>query len=415
MAMFAWKRAFCRQNGLQMNTFSKPSPFDFDEKILLQGAEISRRLDQLRREKPPQIGKKMLRMFSMAEVAHYLGVSPNNLKRLHLEGKGPVPRISAAGRRSYNAEQIQELRFYLDKTGKSDAKKYVPHRKGTDTLQVVAIVNVNAGSGKTTTAAHLAQHLALTGHRVLTVDLDPQATLSALYGLQPGFNKNPSIFDSWPIGEGLASIEDVILPTNFPGLDIIPANLQLLKYQFSMPYTVHDAVEGKRFFSHFAKALASIDHRYDVVVIDCPPDAGYLTLTALIAATSILITARPHMLDLISMGQSMVMLGNIAGAIKHFRVNAEVDWLRYLITCYDPADVTQAQMVGFMRSVLAEEILTHPMVRSRAVLDANLTKQTLYELERSSLTRGTDERAIECMEAVNSEIQNLIHRAWGRV
>ena len=52
------------------------------------------------------------------------------------------------------------------------------------------------GSGKTTTAAHLAQHLALTGHRVLAIDLDPQASLSALHGIQPELDKNPSLYDA---------------------------------------------------------------------------------------------------------------------------------------------------------------------------------------------------------------------------
>src|SRR6202008_1053225 len=99
--------------------------------------------------------------------------------------KGPIPATSSGGRRSYTAEQMQELRFYLDKNGKSDAKKYVPHRKSNEKLQVVAVVNFKGGSGKTTSATHLAQHLALTGHRVLAVDLDPQASLSALHGVKP--------------------------------------------------------------------------------------------------------------------------------------------------------------------------------------------------------------------------------------
>ena len=81
-------------------------PFQFDDKILAQGAEISRKLDQLRMEKFPPNAQKTLRLFGMAEVAHYLGVSPNNLKRLHLEGKGPVPQIAAGGRRFYTAEQM---------------------------------------------------------------------------------------------------------------------------------------------------------------------------------------------------------------------------------------------------------------------------------------------------------------------
>ena len=66
------------------------------------------------------------------------------------------------GRRFYTAEQMIELRHYLDKNGRSDAKKYVPQRKGFEKLQVIAVVNFKGGSGKTTTTAHLGQHLALT-------------------------------------------------------------------------------------------------------------------------------------------------------------------------------------------------------------------------------------------------------------
>eukprot|EP01035_Chromulina_nebulosa_P043476 gene43476-58890_t len=139
-----------------MNAIPKLPSFEFDEKILMQGAEISRRLDQLRLEKFPPNAKKTLRLFPMAEVAHYLGVSPSNLKHLHLEGKGPVPQTAAGGRRLYTAEQMRELRFYLDKNGKSDAKKYVPHRKPGEKMQVIAVVNFKGGSGKTTTATHLA-------------------------------------------------------------------------------------------------------------------------------------------------------------------------------------------------------------------------------------------------------------------
>ena len=170
--------------------------FEFDDKILMQGAEISRKLDQLRQEKFPPDAQKTLRQFAMAEVAHYLGVSPNNLKRLHLEGKGPTPAITTGGRRVHTAEQMIELRQYLDKNGRSDASKYVPHRKAGEKLQVIAVVNFKGGSGKTTTTAHLGQHLALTGHRALVVDLDPQASLSALHGFQPEIDRNPSLYDA---------------------------------------------------------------------------------------------------------------------------------------------------------------------------------------------------------------------------
>ncbi|MCC0013263.1 MAG: plasmid partitioning protein RepA [Rhodobiaceae bacterium] len=389
--------------------------FEFDDKILAQGAEISRKLDQLRVEKFPTTGEKTLRKFSMAEVAHYLGVSPNNLKRLHLENKGPEPFVVSGGRRFYTAEQMSELRDYLDKNGRSDSKQYVPHRKPGEKLQVISVVNFKGGSGKTTTTAHLAQHLALTGHRVLAVDLDPQASLSALHGFQPELDKNPSLYDAIRYEEPVP-IQEVIRPTNFPLLDIIPANLELQEYEYDTPLAMQSpSQEGKRFFTRIARSFGAIDDRYDVVVIDCPPQLGYLTLSALSAATSVLITVHPQMLDLMSMSQFLLMLGNILKSIKKAGAHVQLDWLRYLITRYEPTDIPQAQMLGFMQSMLAEEILKNPMLKSTAVSDAGLTKQTLYEVERSNFNRDTYDRAIDSMDAVNFEIQGLIHRAWGRM
>ncbi|UXN67514.1 plasmid partitioning protein RepA (plasmid) [Phyllobacterium sp. A18/5-2] len=390
--------------------------FEFDDKILDQGAEISRRLDQLRMEKFPPNATKTLRSFSMAEVAHYLGVTQNNLKRLHLEGKGPVPAQASSGRRSYTAEQMLELRHYLDRNGRTEVKKYVPHRKPGDKLQVIAVVNFKGGSGKTTTAAHLAQYLALTGHRVLAIDLDPQASLSALHGFQPELDRNLSLYESIRYDEDRKPISDVILPTNFPGLDIIPANLELQEYEYDTPLAMQDraSLEGRQFFTRIGKALEEVDSRYDVVVVDCPPQLGYLTLTAMSAATSVLITVHPQMLDLMSMSQFLLMLGGILKTVKQAGAKVRLDWFRYLITRYEPTDIPQAQMVGFMQSMLAEEILANPMLKSTAVSDAGLTKQTLYEVEKNSFTRSTYERAIESLDAVNSEITALVHRAWGR-
>lgn len=393
---------------------SLPS-LEFDEKILTQGAEISRRLDQLRLEKFPPNAKKTLRRFPMAEVAHYLGVSPNNLKRLHLEGKGPDPEIMAGGRRFYTADQMVELRHYLDKNGRSDAKKYAPTRKPGEKLQVIAVVNFKGGSGKTTTAAHLAQHLALTGHRVLAIDLDPQASLSALHGFQPELDGNPSLYDAIRYDDKRRSIADIIMPTNFPLLDIIPANLELQEYEFDTPLSMQTSNEGKRFYSRLGHSLEEVDDRFDVVVVDCPPQLGFLTLTALTASTSVLVTVHPQMLDLMSMSQFLLMLGNFVRSIREKGASVKIDWLRYLITRYEPTDIPQAQLLGFMQSMLAEEILKNPMLKSTAISDAGLTKQTLYEVERGNFNRETYDRAIDALDAVNFEVQSLIHRAWGRL
>lgn len=399
-----------------MNISPPPPKSAFDDTILAQGREISRKLNLLRLETFPPNATKSLRQFSLAEAAYFLGVSTSNLKKLHLEGKGVTPTIHAGGRRTYSAGQIMELRHWLDQNGRAEVKKYVPHRRGEEKLQVIAVVNFKGGSGKTTTAAHLAQHLALTGHRVLTIDLDPQASLSALFGQQPELDGNPSVYEAIRYDEKRKALAEIILPTNFPGLDVIPASLELQEYEYDTPLAMQDrnSVAGKTFWNRIEKALAEVDHQYDVVVIDCPPQLGYLTLTALAAATSVLITVHPQMLDLMSMSQFLLMLGDILKTIRQAGGAVDLDWFRYLITRYEPTDIPQAQMVGFMQSMLAKQMLKNQMLKSTAISDAGLTKQTLYEVERSGMNRATYERAMSSLEAVNSEITELIHEAWGR-
>jgi chromosome partitioning protein len=204
----------------------------FADIILEQGSEISSKLDMLRMEKFPPNAQKTLRMFSLAEVAQFVGVSQSYLKKLHLQGKGVEPSVTSTGRRYYTAAQMNELRTLLDR---------VPHRKPGDKLQVIAVVNFKGGSGKTTTAAHLAQFLALSGYRVLAIDLDPQASLTALYGIQPELDEKPSFYEAIRYDEGRRSIDEIIQSTNFPNLDIVPANLELQEYEYE---TACHAAEG---------------------------------------------------------------------------------------------------------------------------------------------------------------------------
>jgi chromosome partitioning protein len=389
--------------------------FSFHETISQQGALISEKLNMLRVQHYPPDAMKGLRSFSLAEVAYFLGVTQSNVKKLHLDGKGPTPTTSQSGRRTYTAAQMLELRQYLDRHGRSDVKRYVPHRRPGEALQVVSVVNFKGGSGKTTTAAHLAQHLALTGHRVLAIDLDPQASLTALHGIQPELDRNPSLYDAIRYDDRQRPIAEIIRPTNFPGLDIVPANLELQEYEYDTPLAASTSkADGKLFFTRITNALKQVDADYDVVVIDCPPQLGYLTLTALTASTSAVITIHPQMLDVLSMSQFLQMLGGILESIAGAGAKVGLRWFRYLVTRYEPTDGPQAQMVGFMQALFPKQVLTNQMVKSTAISDAGITNQTLYEVDRGAMIRSTYDRALEALNAVNEEITLLIHQAWGR-
>lgn len=389
--------------------------FEFDDTILKQGAEISRRLHQLRHEQFPPDARKTLRQFAPVEAAHYLGITTDYLRSVSLQIEGPDSDRGARRSRLYTAEQLQELREYLDRDRDGKARRYLPYRRGNDKLQIVAVVNFKGGSGKTTTAAHLSQHLALTGHRVLAVDLDPQASLTSLFGLQPEIDGNPSFYDVIRYDEERKPLAQVIARTNFPTLDIVPANLELQEFEYETALAMQTSIEGRRFYTRLGQSFTTVDDSYDVVVIDCPPQLGYLTLSALSAATAVLITVHPQMLDLMSMSQFLIMLGNLSKTVKNAGGNFDIDWLRYLITRYEPTDIPQKQMMGFMQTMLPHEILKAPMLKSTAISDAGLTKQTLYEVEKKKFNKETYDRAIDSMDEVNFEIQGLIHSVWGRM
>jgi chromosome partitioning protein len=240
--------------------------------------------------------------------------------------------------------------------------------------------------------------------------------MCALHGIQPELDKNPSLFEALRYDDQRKSIKTIIRPTNFPGLDIVPANLELQEYEYETPLAASNkgSSEGRMFFTRITQALKEVDDQYDVVVIDCPPQLGYLTLTALTASTSVLITVHPQMLDIMSMSQFLLMLGGILQSIKSAGARVRLNWFRYLVTRYEPTDGPQAQMVGFMQAMFNRRMLRNQMLKSTAISDAGITKQTLYEVERSQFTRSTYDRAVESLNAVNGEIAELIHKSWGR-
>ena len=377
---------------------------------------LSTRLQAHRHQLFPPSAKKTLRKFSSTEAAKLIGINDGYLRRLSIEGKGPQVDTGPGGRRSYAIEDIQALRAYLDANSKGE-RKYLPWRGGSEHLQVITVVNFKGGSGKTTTAAHLAQYLALRGYRVLAIDLDPQASLSALHGYQPEFDvgENETLFGAIRYDDQRRNLKDIIRKTYFANLDIVPGNIELMEFEHETPKALMGVAEPRdMFFTRMDEALASVADDYDVVVVDCPPQLGFLTMSAMCSATAVLVTVHPQMLDVMSMCQFLIMTSDLLRVVANAGGNMGYDWMRYLITRYEPGDGPQNQMVSFMRSMFGDHVLNFPMLKSTAISDAGITKQSLYEVPKDQFTRATYDRALEALDNVNGEIEQLIRVAWRR-
>jgi chromosome partitioning protein len=382
--------------------------------INADAAELSTRLRAQQIRDFPPMAEKTIRRFSSAETARFIGIAEGYLRQLVSEGKGPPAPTS--GRRSYSIEDIDGLRSDLDSASKG-ARRYIPHRRGSEALQIISVMNFKGGSGKTTTAAHLAQYLAFRGYRVLAIDLDPQASLSTLFGHQPELDvgENETIYGAIRYDAARREMREIVRATYMPNLHIVPGQLELMEFEHETPKALMVRQnDDSMFFARIGEALAQVGDAYDVVVIDCPPQLGFLTLSALCAATAVLITVHPQMLDVMSMSQFLNMTGSLLDVVARAGGATQYDWMRYLVTRYEPSDGPQTTMVGLMRSIFGSRVLTHPMVKSTAIADAGLTKQTLYEVERQQFTRGTYDRAIEALDLVNGEIEGLIKQVWAR-
>jgi chromosome partitioning protein len=385
-----------------------------DEIIYADSQALSAQLNSLREKLFPPEAQKTLRRFTSTEAARLIGVTDSYLRHLVSTGEGPAVEKTSHGRLSYSLDQIHAVRSYLAKAKPS----YLPNRAPNEHLQTIAVTNFKGGSGKTTTAAHLAQYFALHGYRVLAIDLDPQASMSALFGYQPEFDvgDNQTLFGAIRYDEQQVPLSDIVRPTYFAGLDLVPGNLELHEFEHATPKALaaKDRDPADLFFARVDAAISTVDDRYDIVVIDCPPQLGFLTLSALCAATSVLVTVHPQMLDIASMNQFLAMTADLLEVVRSHGGNLRYDWLRYVVTRYEPNDGPQAQIVAFMRSLFHERVLTAMMVKSTAVSDAGLSKQTLYEAGRETMNRQTYDRALSSMDDVNREIEKLVQQAWGR-
>jgi chromosome partitioning protein len=402
-----------------MSATSLPTPelsgLTADQMIERDAQLLSGQLHALRARLFPPASRKTLRTFASGEAAEWIGISDAYLRQVSLAGDAPEPGKTAGGRRVYTLEQVHDLRRSLARSG---TRPYLPTRRSGEHLQIIAVTNFKGGSGKTTTAAHLAQFLALRGFRVLAIDLDPQASLSALFGYQPEteIGAGETLYGAVRYDGQARSLREIIRRSYFAGLDIVPGNLELQEFEHETPRAL---APGRRsaepaFFARIAAALATVDDDYDVVVIDCPPQLGFLTLAALCAASGVLVTVHPQMLDVASMSQFLLMTADLLEVVRRAGGAIRLDFLRYLVTRFEPQDGPQAQVVAFLRNLFGERVLTSAMVKSTAISDAGLTKQTLYEVGRATLGRSTYGRAIEALNAVNGEIEQMIRQAWSR-
>ena len=190
--------------------------------------------------------------------------------------------------------------------------------------RVVALCNQKGGVGKTTSTINLGAALTEYGRRVLLVDFDPQGALSVGLGVQP-HQLDRTIYDV--LMESSVTLDDVLLKTNVPGMDLVPSNIDLSAAEVQL---VNEVAREQT----LARALGPALGDYDLVLIDCQPSLGLLTVNALTAADEVVIPLECEFFSL----RGVALLIDTIEKVRE-RLNPRLHIAGILATMYDARTV----------------------------------------------------------------------------
>jgi len=214
---------------------------------------------------------------------------------------------------------------------------------------VLAMCNQKGGVGKTTTAINLGAALAEFGRRVLLVDFDPQGALSVGLGVNP-HELDRTIYNV--LMESDVSAEDVLLKTNTPGMDLLPSNIDLAAAELQL---VSEVAREQA----LARVLAPLRPEYDVILIDCQPSLGLLTVNALTAADGVIIPLECEFFAL----RGVALLMQTIEKVRE-RLNPRLELTGILATMFDPRTVHAREVLARVVEAFGDRVFHTVIART---------------------------------------------------
>ncbi|AWN75890.1 TPA: AAA family ATPase [Legionella pneumophila] len=351
--------------------------------------------------------RKKPRTWGAIEAAKMVKVSDPTFRKL-LESHDDIPGIvmeKQENGRNVKKYTLAAINCLRDKAG----TRYI-RPKGSKCL-TIAVSNLKGGVGKTETTVDLGKKIAIEGLKVLLLDFDAQGTATLISsGLIPDLELKYEDTITNVLISNPSNIKEVILKTHFDGLDIIPANLAIQDCDLILPNeTANNQDRLGSPVIRLAESLKIIKNQYDVILIDCGPNLGLLTLNAIIACDGIIIPIPPSMNDYSSFIMYTATLRNMFKELP----SKKLEYLRILISKHTGSNEA-LQMENMMREQFGRYILTNHMCETVEVPKAANEIGTIYDISKPRGSREAYRRALQHLDDVNLEIINNFKDIWDK-
>ena len=227
---------------------------------------------------------------------------------------------------------------------------------------ILAIANQKGGVGKTTTAINLGAALALRGHKTALIDLDPQANSTMSYVDMTGVMR--SLFDA--LTEPACAITDIIVPSPVEGLSIIPSRIGLAKLESKLvgEMDAHFRLKDK---------LEPLKQTHEIVIIDCPPALGLLTVNALVAATHLLIPIQSSYFALEGTDDLLETVEKVRS-----RANPGLEIMGVLITMHDKRTSLARDIRAQIQKVFGSKVFKTVITKSVRLEESPAYKESIF-------------------------------------
>ncbi|MQA94935.1 MAG: AAA family ATPase [Streptosporangiales bacterium] len=235
--------------------------------------------------------------------------------------------------------------------------------------RVVAMCNQKGGVGKTTTTINLGAALAEYGRKVLLVDFDPQGALSVGLGINP-LQLDLTVYNL--LMERSVEVEDVLLKTNVDGMDLIPSNIDLSAAEVQL---VSEVAREQMLY----RVLRPVLNDYDVVLIDCQPSLGLLTVNALTASDGVVV---PLECEFFALRGVALLMDTISKVQERLNEKLEIEGL--LATMYDSRTLHAREVLARVVEAFGDKVFHTVINRTVRFPDATVAGEPITRFDPSS-------------------------------